>query len=97
MACPTCGHTMACLADLPHWSQAAYCPRCGTVSVKTFRDDQVIRTEVYAPKLVERCRQFEKLVIEGYSKGPECWNGLGIAESIRPPAPPPTHDLGGEG
>lgn len=71
MACDTCGHTMQSAAPSIWW-----CPRCG--SLKTGAPFAFER-----PKLVDRCREFEKLI------GPIAmnvgWVRLGIAESIREP------------
>lgn len=81
MPCPTCDHTMHLLVTDPNGIRIHHCPRCGTVSSGEYDAEP----SVYVPKLVERCRKFEVLVIEGYSKGPECWNKLGIRESINTP------------
>lgn len=91
MACPTCDHTMEAL---PASSQADetttfLCPRCGTVKIDGFRGDGSI---VYVPKLVERCREFVRIVSgltdEQSTARPFLltkWRLLGVAESINKP------------
>ncbi len=85
MTCPTCDHTMECFAGGgPEDERNRYlCPRCGTVKV-TEPDEP---DQVYVPKLVERCRHFDKFVratLDGQSV--QHWHGMGISESINTPA-----------
>ena len=80
MACPTCSHTMQGLGS--DVLTLFWCPRCGTISRINgdFRDDE-------APKLVERCREFEgQLHRPGWfaQVAVDSWQQLGIAESIHP-------------
>lgn len=76
MACPTCDHTMesiGCCDGGTVW----HCPRCGTVKH---------HNQSYVPKLVERCRRFERQEMVGcVSREVDKWKGLGIAEAINPP------------
>lgn len=79
MACPTCDHTMEGLDCGYYW-----CPRCGTLK------EQQGMERVQPPKLVERCREFERDVTKKLSGNWLDdvlieWNRLGIAESINPP------------
>jgi hypothetical protein len=74
MPCPTCYHTMeACTITISH------CPRCGTM---------VMDHDVYIPRLVDRCRQFEEVILPKNNMTPMAadWRRLGIAESINIPA-----------
>jgi uncharacterized Zn finger protein len=81
MSCPTCSHTLGRLCV--HEGMAfAHCERCGTVTVTILdANPGSDNPRVYVPKLVERCREFERIratlptVID--------WKRLGIAESIR--------------
>jgi len=80
MSCTTCGHTLGCLCNDVGVERIDLCERCGTVVVT--RGDW---SEVYVPKLVERCRQFEDRH-PVFTGGDEAlWHTLGIAESIRLP------------
>lgn len=63
MACPTCDHTMQCVAD---GEAVFWCPRCGTV--------RGYEKEPYVPKLVERTREYaarlgEAVISEGEDSG----------------------------
>lgn len=99
MACPTCDHTMdnVCREDTPVASgqlvvtrRVYYCPRCGTM---TILHDATGRVDTYVPKIVERCRKFEKEVVVGMFRPGEAprddWTQIGIAESINPPGKRP--------
>lgn len=72
MARPTCDHTMDSLGY--GWY---HCPRCGTAK---FADD------VYVPKLVTRCREFEKSLTGHCAVHMYEWHVLGIDESINVPS-----------
>lgn len=79
MSCPTCDHTMNFLTRTEDMS-FYFCPRCGTNVVKI--DATAARSypdRVYIPKLVERCRTFQK---NNVHDGDDPWFSLGIAESI---------------
>lgn len=81
MACPTCGHTMASLcgnAEGGVWVRRFLCERCGTVTVE--HDGEV--QDTYAPKLVERCREFAKNCVRDGSWLAAAWNTAGIDEAI---------------
>lgn len=81
MACPTCDKTMTAIvspasppsigADIIHW-----CPCCGTC-----KDTLGV---AHVPKLVERCREFEPIVLDSTLEF--AWAQHGIAESINLPA-----------
>jgi tRNA(Ile2) C34 agmatinyltransferase TiaS len=74
MSCPTCDHTMEQVVEDIFW-----CPRCGTL-----RDVQDIQRGTDAtPKLVERCREYEKLCIPHTL---HAFHDAGISESINLPA-----------
>src|SRR5438552_1039935 len=83
MSCPTCGHTLAVIADesLTVWQ----CERCGTVQTIHFAESE---QKTYVPKLVERCRRLESVLrsrraaLMTGSNWREEWRCLGIAESI---------------
>ncbi len=85
MSCETCGHTMEGFAAFTF-----HCPRCDTV--KIIRPGHPLGDAVYVPKLVERCREFERSFPPGnpptvsYS---DWWKRLGITESIGPVRPQP--------
>jgi hypothetical protein len=67
-----------------------WCPRCGTICGQT---DIPQGDRPQAPKLVERCREFEKsLVAAGMMTDVQPWRTLGIAESIHPPADRPNKE-----
>lgn len=80
MACPTCSHTMESINDVAVY-RIFVCPRCGTVKTEVYTGDpNNWHVEVYVPKLVERCREFRKVMTDGADA---CeWARLGIAESI---------------
>lgn len=85
MACPTCDHSMASINDV-----AAYrifvCERCGTVKTDTYTGDpKNWHTQIYVPKLVERCREFEGMLTLVTSGDAGPWRRLGIAEAINLP------------
>lgn len=73
MPCETCGHTMERFTAFKFW-----CPRCGTVL-----DVQSEYPKSEAPKLVDRCRQFEGMFAAGEASGEDAWRRYGIEESIR--------------
>ena len=73
MACPTCDHTMDRVCDGP-CQGIFHCPRCGTLKTDS---------DVYAPKLVGRCRNFGAFLASGTAR--ELWVREGIAESINVP------------
>ena len=83
--CPTCGHTMAKLCVSQQGDSHFHCERCGTVVVET--GDTIDPRDVYVPKLVERCREYEgefdKENIAQFYRN--TWNRLGIRESIHSP------------
>jgi hypothetical protein len=85
MACPTCGETMKNLGGSPPAQRYFWCPRCGTLK----RDDP-LSGDIFneAPKLVERCREFERtgFGVNIADKIREAWRRLGIAEAINTPA-----------
>jgi len=68
-----------------------HCPRCGTVKVDAFGQHG---DKVYVPRLIHRCRGFEKdplmplLAVSGEIG--KLWNRLGIAESINLPKDRPS-------
>ena len=81
--CPVCTHTVSCVTG-GVW----HCERCGTVVTSL--------DSVYMPKLVDRCRMFEDVLLAGEILDPEQdtvtidklraeWRKIGIAESIHPP------------
>ena len=85
MPCPTCDHTLESLGRSDRGDVFFLCPRCGTVKVDALENHG---DKVYVPKLVERCREFERTFPPGnppsvsYSRE---WERLGIAEAINPP------------
>ena len=81
MSCNTCDHTMESIRGGNEDLRLFLCPRCGTVKIEDANETEPI---VYVPKLVERCREFERRigirpVVEGL------WHSLGIRESINRP------------
>lgn len=85
MPCPSCGHTLARICTeaetVDHW----HCERCGTMVARYPNGHE----NVYVPKLVERCRQFEQAEIRALDPlhpAPKLWHRLGIAESINVPS-----------
>ncbi len=95
MDCPTCSHTLARICTEAGTVEHYHCERCGT-AVAEYPDG---RRNVYAPKLVERCRAFEgglrrppgerHTADEIFGGLQTTWRTLGIAESIRAPADRP--------
>lgn len=84
MSCPTCRGTMAAFSKALG-SMDFLCDRCGTVR-RVYSSGEP--DDVYVPKLVERCREFEanempKENIAQYYRN--AWKRLGIAEAINPP------------
>jgi len=78
MACPTCDHTMSCVAPGTFW-----CERCGTLRI---RKTLAAPNEDYTPHLVGHCRHFERIVENIDSPLPRAeWHRLSIAESINTP------------
>jgi len=88
MACPTCDHTMSCLGEtVEGLSRKAiwWCQRCGSIRIDGFGSFDE------APKLVERCREFEKgREMRDDDNVFSKWHMLGIAESINLPEQRPT-------
>lgn len=82
MNCSTCGQEMAALGYCDGGT-VYHCERCGTVS----HTQTLIGGEprVYVPKLVKRCRDFERAIsspgLTARGVAPE-WARLGIAEAI---------------
>jgi hypothetical protein len=87
MACPTCNHMLEGIGHR-EFHRFWYCHRCGTLveESRSAHDgpNGWVVLSVYAPKLVGRCREFEKFlhVEPGEMAG---WQRLGIADSIRLP------------
>ncbi len=81
MPCPTCSHTMEAFAGGGPEDELTrfLCPRCGTVKVT----EPDVPDEIYVPKLVERCREFQATL--GPLLNGTIWCRLGIAESINTP------------
>lgn len=80
MPCPTCDATMEGIGSNDRGDNCFLCPRCGTVLIDAFGQHG---DKVYVPKLVERCREFERLV--KVSDIMAIWHRLGLAESINTP------------
>lgn len=76
MPCSVCSHTLHKVCRSTDGRDVFWCPRCGTLRTDYggFGDDHL-------PKLVERCRQFEKTM-----DARDCarWHSVGIKESIEP-------------
>ena len=85
MPCPTCDHTMQPAARDENGVTVHWCPRCGTLRLTTPRGH--VNDE--PPKLVARCREFEKQTADLDPPILGDWRRLGIAESINPPADRP--------
>ena len=85
MSCPTCSHTMEALGTIGQ-RVIAVCPRCGTIKDGPWSDNS---RKVYVPKLVERCRAFERQHIPVTSGYMTLWKREGSAESINPPGKRP--------
>ncbi len=87
MSCPTCSHSMVCLGtDEGKGLKFFLCERCGTVKrVGAANPDSEFG--VYVPKLVERCREYERREVQqgNYPSIYETWRRLGIEESIHRP------------
>ncbi len=100
MSCPTCDHTMAGLNTvgvIRYW----HCGRCGTLvsEVKGAQnpDGSLAPPVIEVPKLVERCREYERIMLDipTLRKGSEFmqhmsghWRRLGIEEAIYHPIGP---------
>ncbi len=83
MSCTTCGDTLYGVGTAAVW----HCPRCGTLLMAS--GDHM---DIFVPKLVKRCREFERIIptiIVGPAWDSE-WRGLGIAESINLPGERPS-------
>lgn len=84
--CPTCSHTLGCLC-VHEGMQFVNCEQCGTVVVRILEGGYPDR--VYVPKLVERCRTFEKKTVNvgavDEDQLKDRWQITGIAESINRP------------
>lgn len=84
MSCPTCGHTMEGLLQNSVCCaiKTFICPRCGTM-----KHESGERVTYDIPKLVERCRAYQKEFgkenIAQYYRNE--WKRLGITESINMP------------
>lgn len=93
MPCPTCDHTLqAVTADVPAVGgrPVFWCPRCGTLCHGN---------DCEAPKLVERCREWEVALWGCLAEIPispevlkEQWHRVGIAESINLPGNRPNKE-----
>ena len=88
MACPTCDHTMQRLnGDVNMFY--FWCPRCGTL-VENSRGELTQE----APKLVNRCREFEASCYQASgwrdTSHYKRWVSIGIAESINVPTERPS-------
>lgn len=82
MSCPTCGHTFQCVSSQPDYGHAVWhCPRCGTLQIDRCSDEP----DVYVPALVDRCRQFSRVLGDAGASGRRAWNRLGIQETIQAP------------
>ncbi len=81
MACPTCDHTMSQLGISIRMARF-WCQRCGTMTIYDTVENRT--TDIYTPKLIERCREFEKTHVLG-SDNVSAWHILGIEESINLP------------
>jgi hypothetical protein len=81
MPCPTCDHTMTKIVQDVYW-----CPRCGTLG-EVVPGDSVGEYKLVgeAPKLVERCREFEQRLTLVTAGDGRPWHTLGIAEAINTP------------
>lgn len=82
--CPSCGHTMHGIGHVPAvgGEPVFWCPRCGTLEDHT---NGIM--DVGTPKLVERCREFEKgREMRDDDNVFSKWHMLGIAESINLPS-----------
>ena len=78
MSCVTCTHTMDLIGEADR-CRYYHCPRCGTMFVKS---DGSQADRWWAPKLVERCREFEATLGPAWGA---LWHRLGIKESIHRP------------
>ncbi len=79
MSCPTCDHTLQAVTNVPAVGgrPVFWCPRCGTLCHGN---------DCEAPKLVDRCREFEKILVGAKAMtDKQPWRTLGIAESIHKP------------
>lgn len=91
MSCPTCDHTLDCIADSADGRRVLHCERCGTLVVRFLGDTAIARISpiaqsVYVPKLVERCRDYvHDVYVRHNAYTPSQWHTLGIAESINKP------------
>lgn len=89
MNCPTCDHTMTRLVS-HNRILYAHCERCGTLKVTILdANPGADNPRFYVPKLVERCREFERAHIAEIDESTlwveREWKRLGIAESINKP------------
>ncbi len=86
MSCPTCGHTMQGIGEVPAvgGDPTFWCPRCGTLH-------QPARLMIEPPVLVKRCRDLRAIIHAGgylvieVKRLQEKWHQLGLDESIRTP------------
>lgn len=90
MSCPTCDHTMEMVGD--YFISVAHCPRCGTLTVTRTTtdgdgDEEKLshHSNTYVPKLVERCREFERGIPTNVVSEMREWKRIGIAEAINKP------------
>lgn len=87
MSCPTCACTMQFLGGID--LRRYWCPRCGTLKEESGGLSN--RRESHAaPKLVERCREFEQRLVLVTAGDGRPWHALGIGEAIRRPEDRPT-------
>jgi hypothetical protein len=82
--CPTCSHTLARVGPVALSMAVAICDRCGTCVVSVRGDIGWEARDTYVPKLVGRCREYEKAFAEGTAFS-RSWHTLGIRESINRP------------
>lgn len=85
MPCETCGHTLASLPYMAMEVKQFHCDRCGTLVIEYPGGHR----DVYRPKLVDRCRDFEADMAADVTRATHdavmrFWQ-RGITESIRLP------------
>ena len=83
MSCKTCDHTMVCLGQIQDGDRYFWCPRCGSLK-RVVPADVGGGEDTDAPRLVDRCREFEAWCPQG-----DKWVTMGIAESIHVPGERP--------
>ncbi len=77
MRCPTCSHAMEAVQTEP--TRIFHCHRCGTL--KQEFPTGACAARWWAPRLVERCREFEATILSSTIRRVD-WHRLGIAEAI---------------